>query len=147
MGIFHSETKPCDAWALWRPRWFLRHATETVTNLGCSGKRVVLGASPHGGTETLGTSQHSCSLSCHVPADVPSTTAHTWDTLHMQNPPVRVGVPSWQQAPQSPKSSVDVQTPPWQHTPPGVQAPSVGTSPVHTPDLRVHVSSSKYVWM
>lgn len=49
------------------------------------------------------------------------------------------------QAPHSPKSSVDVQTPPGQHTAPGVQAPCVGSGPVHMPDLRVHVSSSKYV--
>lgn len=91
---FSLRKKPCDAWALWRPHWLLCCATETMTNLGCSGKHIVPGASLHGSTESSGTPEHGCSLSCHVPADVPTATAHNWDTLHMQKPRVHVGVPN-----------------------------------------------------
>lgn len=73
---------PCHAWALWRLHWLLCCATDTVTNPGCPGKHVVLGAP-----------QPSCSLPCHCQLVSPAQ-QHTWDTLHVPNPRVWVGLPN-----------------------------------------------------
>lgn len=55
---------------------------QTVTNPGCPGKHGVLGAP-----------QPSCSLPCHCQLVSPAQ-QHTWDTLHLPNLRVWVGLPN-----------------------------------------------------
>lgn len=100
--------------------------TATVTNLSCSGKHVVPGASPHGSTESWGTPQHSCSLLCHCQLLSPAQqhtrgTPCTCQTLEC----------GWEcQTGTSPTQSQELRgcanTPRAAHT-----------GPVHTPDLCV----------
>lgn len=121
-------------WELGSPgaaeKWECFTQRQNPAMLGPSGdhssNHFVPGASLHGSTESWGTPEHSCSLSCPCQPMSPASSTHVGHA----KPSSVYGSAEQAQALHSPRSSVDLETLSGQHTP-GVQAVH-GPGPVHS---------------